>query len=59
MNEEQGLKKSLDFKDLVFMGLGCVVGSGVFVILGKTILYGGKYTVPAFIIISILSIVMG
>lgn len=59
MNEEQGLKKSLDFKDLVFMGLGCVVGSGVFVILGKTILYGGRYTILAFIIISILSIVMG
>ena len=37
MNEEQGLKKSLDFKDLVFMGLGCIVVSGVFVILGKTI----------------------
>jgi APA family basic amino acid/polyamine antiporter len=53
------LKKVLTFKDLVFFGLGNIVGSGIFVILGKTILYGGRYTIPAFVVISILSIIMG
>jgi APA family basic amino acid/polyamine antiporter len=41
------------------MGLGNIVGAGVFVILGRTVLFGGKFTIPAFLIVSFLSIVMG
>ena len=57
--EGRELKRELTLTDLVLMGLGNVVGAGVFVILGKSILYGGKYTVPAFIVVAAVSIVMG
>jgi APA family basic amino acid/polyamine antiporter len=56
---ETELKKELELKDLIFMGLGNIVGAGVFVILGRTVLFGGKFTIPAFLIVSFLSIVMG
>lgn len=55
----EGLKRELDLKDLIFMGLGCIVGSGVFVILGRTARFGGKYTIGAFMIVSFISLVMG
>lgn len=53
------LKRELTLTDLVLMGLGNVVGAGVFVILGKSILFGGKYTIPAFLVVAIASILMG
>ena len=52
-------KKELGFMDLIFLGLGCIIGSGVFVILGKTIKFGGKYTLASFIIVAVLSLIMG
>ena len=57
--ETRDLKRELTLTDLVLMGLGNVVGAGVFVILGKSILYGGKYTIPAFVTVAAVSIVMG
>ena len=53
------LKKELSLVDLTLMGLGNVVGAGVFVILGKSILYGGNHTIAAFIVVAIVSIIMG
>lgn len=53
------LKKELSLVDLTLMGLGNVVGAGVFVILGKSILYGGNHTIAAFILVAIVSIIMG
>jgi len=53
------LKRELTLTDLVLMGLGNVVGAGVFVILGKSILFGGKYAIPAFLVVAIASILMG
>jgi amino acid transporter len=53
------LKKELSLMDLTLMGLGNVVGAGVFVILGKSILYGGNHTIAAFIVVAIVSIIMG
>jgi APA family basic amino acid/polyamine antiporter len=53
------LKRELTLVDLVLMGLGNVVGAGVFVILGKSILFGGKYTIPTFLVVAVLSILMG
>lgn len=53
------LKKVLTFKDLVLLGLGNIVGAGIFVILGKTVQFGGKYTLGVFGLISIMSIIMG
>ena len=52
-------KKELGLMDLIFLGLGCIIGSGVFVILGRTIKFGGKYTLISFIIVALLSLVMG
>ena len=54
-----GLKKSLTLADLIFFGLGNVTGAGIFVILTKTLLYGGKFTLPIFIVVTLISIVMG
>ena len=53
------LTRELTLTDLVLMGLGNVVGAGVFVILGKSILFGGKYTIPAFLVVAVASILMG
>jgi APA family basic amino acid/polyamine antiporter len=53
------LKKELSLMDLTLMGLGNVIGAGVFVILGKSILYGGNHTIAAFIVVAIVSIIMG
>jgi amino acid transporter len=54
-----GLKKSLTLMDLIFFGLGNVTGAGIFVILTKTLLYGGKFTLPIFIVVTLISIIMG
>ena len=53
------LKKSLSLLDLVFFGLGNVTGAGVFVLISKTILYSGKYVLPVFILVTIVSCIMG
>jgi|UniRef100_A0A6C0CEJ6 APA family basic amino acid/polyamine antiporter len=53
------LKKSLTLLDLVFFGLGNVTGAGVFVLITKTILYSGKYVLPVFILVTIISCIMG
>jgi APA family basic amino acid/polyamine antiporter len=58
-DDKKELKKVLDLKDLILFGLCNVVGAGVFVVLGKTILYGGKYIIPIFILIACLSLIMG
>ena len=51
--EEGKLKRTLTLTDLSLMGLGNVVGAGVFVILGKSLLYGGKNTIT---IISLIAV---
>ena len=53
------LKISLSLLDLVFFGLGNVTGAGVFVLISKTILYSGKYVLPVFILVTIVSCIMG
>jgi len=56
---DNNLKKSLTLLDLVFFGLGNVTGAGVFVLITKTILYSGKYVLPLFILVTIISCIMG
>ena len=56
---DNNLKKSLTLLDLVFFGLGNVTGAGVFVLITKTILYSGKYVLPLFILVTIVSCIMG
>lgn len=53
------LKKELSLVDITLMGLGNIVGAGVFVILGKSILFGGNHAITAFIVVAIVSIIMG
>ena len=57
--EEGKLKRTLTLTDLSLMGLGNVVGAGVFVILGKSLLYGGKNTIAIISLIAVISIIMG
>lgn len=53
------LRRELTRGDLIMLGLGNIVGAGIFVITSKLIFYGGNYTIFAIIIVSILSLIMG
>jgi amino acid transporter len=57
--KKDGLKKSLTLLDLIFFGLGNVTGAGIFVILKQTIKKGGRYTLPIFLLVSLISLIMG
>jgi APA family basic amino acid/polyamine antiporter len=57
-NNKITLKKDLDLKDLVLLGVGNIVGVGIFIILSKIIKYGGNKTIYGIIIVSIISIIM-
>lgn len=57
-NNKITLKKDLNLKDLVLLGVGNIVGAGIFIILSKIIKYGGNKTIYGIIIISIISIIM-
>lgn len=50
---------SLTLTDLILLGLGNVVGAGIFIIISKSILYGGNKTIYALITIAMISIIMG
>ena len=53
------LRRELTRSDLIMLGLGNIIGAGIFVITSKLIFYGGNYTIFAIIIVSILSLIMG
>lgn len=57
-NNKTVLKKDLELKDLVLLGIGNIVGAGIFIILSKIIKYGGNKTIYGIIIVSIISIIM-
>lgn len=50
---------ALDLTDLILFGLGNVVGAGIFVIISKSIKYGGSNTLTALLSVAFISIVMG
>lgn len=50
---------SLTLIDLILLGLGNVVGAGIFIIIGKSILYGGNKTIHALLTVAIISMIMG
>jgi APA family basic amino acid/polyamine antiporter len=56
---DNNLTKSLSLLDLIFFGLGNVTGAGVFVLITKTVLYSGKYVLPIFVLVTIITIIMG
>ena len=53
------VKKTLTLTDLILMGLANIVGAGIFVIIGKSIKYGGKQTLYALLIVAAISLIMG
>ena len=57
-NNKIVLKKDLTLKDLILLGIGNIVGAGIFIILSKIIKYGGNKTIYGIIIVSIISIIM-
>ena len=60
-NETKDKKKggTLDLKDLILLGLGNIVGAGIFIIIGKSIKYGGNKTLYALLSVALISIIMG
>jgi basic amino acid/polyamine antiporter, APA family len=50
---------TLSLVDLILMGLANIVGAGIFVILGKSIKYGGNKSLYALLVIACISMVMG
>lgn len=59
-NADNSLKKgSLTLFDLILMGLANIVGAGIFVILGKSIKYGGNHSLIALLVVATISLIMG
>jgi amino acid transporter len=58
--DKKGEKRgSLSLTDLILFGLGNVVGAGIFIIISKSILYGGNFSLYALLTVAIISMVMG
>lgn len=56
---KSGKKGGLKLTDLILMGLANIVGAGIFVILGKSIKYGGNKAVGALLMVASISMIMG
>lgn len=52
-------KKDLDLLNVVSLGLGSIIGAGIFALLGQVILLAGNHTYYAFIIAGIAAILSG
>ena len=57
--EKEGKKGSLTLVDLILMGLANIVGAGIFVIIGKSIKYGGNQSLLALLVVAFISLIMG
>jgi len=49
----------LNLTDLILFGLGNIVGAGIFIIIGKSIKYGGNKTLYALLSVAMISMIMG
>lgn len=52
-------KKDLDLVNIVSLGLGSIIGAGIFALLGQVILLAGYHTYTAFIIAGIAAMLSG
>ncbi len=52
-------KKDLDLLNIVSLGLGSIIGAGIFALLGQVILLAGYHTYTAFIIAGVAAIFSG
>jgi len=50
---------TLTLTDLILMGLANIVGAGIFVIIGKSIKYGGNQSLLALLVVAFISLIMG
>ena len=50
---------SLSLTDLILFGLGNVVGAGIFIIISKSIFYGGNFSLYALLAVAAISMIMG
>ena len=50
---------TLTLSDLILMGLANIVGAGIFVIIGKSIKYGGNQSLLALLAVAFISLIMG
>ena len=57
--DKEGKKGSLTLVDLILMGLANIVGAGIFVIIGKSIKYGGNQSLLALLVVAFISLIMG
>ena len=53
VNEDKGLKRSIGLLDLTALGLGAIIGTGIFVILGEAIGDSGPAIVLSFILAAV------
>jgi APA family basic amino acid/polyamine antiporter len=58
-DENKGKKGTLTLTDLILMGLANIVGAGIFVIIGKSIKYGGSKSLLALLVVATISLIMG
>lgn len=52
-------KKNLDLLNVVSLGLGSIIGAGIFALLGQVILLAGNHTYAAFVVAGIAAIFSG
>ena len=52
-------KGKLTLTDIILMGLANIVGAGIFVIIGKSIKYGGSKSLHALFVVAAISLIMG
>jgi len=58
--DKKGEKRgSLSLTDLILFGLGNVVGAGIFIIISKSIFYGGNFSLYALATVATISMIMG
>lgn len=50
---------SLSLTDLILFGLGNVVGAGIFIIISKSIFFGGNFSLYALLTVAVISMIMG
>jgi basic amino acid/polyamine antiporter, APA family len=58
-DEKQGLAKTLEWKDLVVLGVAGIIGAGIFVLIGEGIALAGVGVVPAFVVAALICAVAG
>jgi basic amino acid/polyamine antiporter, APA family len=58
-DEKKGLAKTLEWKDLVILGVAGIIGAGIFVLIGEGIALAGVGVVPAFAVAALICAVAG